>query len=289
MRTLNSTWWLFIALSFTACSANKSESEDDFSSADSVSSHSDISVTEEKLVKTASMDFKVKDVYQSSRLLSEQAGSLGGMVSHQRIKTSVTDSKSIPFSKDSLQVISCYETHAEMSVRVPSQHLEEFLHRVSSNASFINTSSLDIDDRSIDYHSQELRMQSRKDIMDSQLSKSNIKTKDALTLADQQELVIDHKINNLRTDAEVRFSVVDLNFFQNVSIKKELIANNDLDIYAAPFMKRLVNAILIGCILFADFIIAISHLWLFIFIGVICWLGFLYYKRKKKLAYSGAA
>ena len=68
MRTLTSTLGLSIALCVSSCSSNKHEQSADYMSADSAAvqaeSVANLPQQDVKLVKTASMDFKVKDVYQ---------------------------------------------------------------------------------------------------------------------------------------------------------------------------------------------------------------------------------
>ena len=98
-----------IALTFAACSSNKSE-ESDLSSADSVDIIpglvADSPESKAKLVKTADLELKVKDVYKSSSNIQQSVKKLGGLVMHTDIKTSEMNSKSIPVSDDSLQVVS---------------------------------------------------------------------------------------------------------------------------------------------------------------------------------------
>ena len=290
MRTLTSTLGLSIALCISSCSSNKHEQSADYMSADSAAvqaeSVANLPQQDAKLVKTASMDFKVKDVYQSSARISEAAVGLGGLVTHHDINSSLDNSKSIPLSNDSSLIVSSYVTHAEMYVRVPSAKLEEFMRQVASQATFINKSNLDIDDRSIDYLAQTLKQQSRQKIVGSQVEKNNLKTKDALTLADEQDKIINQKTNNLYTDAAVKYSMVQLSFLQNAYIRKESIANNDLNSYQSPFYKRLGDALVLGCIYFGDLLVGIAHLWAFILLGILGWLSFRFYKGKKKFGFS---
>ncbi|WP_207422093.1 DUF4349 domain-containing protein [Desertivirga brevis] len=291
MKTIKFSLGMLIALTFAACSANKGNYESDSASADSTSietSVSDLPATETKLVKTANIEFKVHDVYRSSRHISQSVRSLGGLVTHHNIESTPQGSKTIPLSNDSLLVVSSYDVEAEMTVRIPSNHLEEFVQAIADDATFIKQARLDVDDRSIDFLSSSLKQQSRQKILDAQNLKEKLKTKDALTIADEQDQVIEQKMNNLRTEANTRYSTLELRFNQNTLIKKEAIPNNDLSTYRSPTTQRFGDALATGLNFTLDLIIGITHLWAFIILGIIGWLAYRYFSRNWKQKASSA-
>jgi len=293
MKKLNSSLGIFIALTFAACSSNKTNYESE--SADSTSTETttdiqapvtDLQGSAAKLAKTASIDFRVKDVYKSSRNISASVRSLGGLISHNHIETTHLNSKDIPLSNDSIQVVSSYNVEAEMTVRVPSARLEDFVLLVGNDATFIKQIQLDVDDKSIDYLSSALKQQSRQKILDAQSVQEKLKTKDALTIANEQDQVIEQKMNNLRTDASVKYSTIELRYTQNTLIKKEVVANNDLSTYEAPVHKRFGEALFSGLMYFTDLIIGLTHFWAFILLGLIGWWIYRVYSKKWKLKAS---
>ncbi len=275
-----------IALTFAACNSNKSV-DPDFESADSVdltsgldSDHLEKSA---KLVKTADLDFKVKDVYKSSNNIQASVKKFGGLVMHTDIKTSETNTKTIPVSSDSLQLISIYNKEAQMIARVPSENLNEFVQAVALNATVINTVVVDIDDRTFDYLGSTLKQQSRQQILNNELKKDTLKTNDVLQLANQQDAVIDEKMNNRRIDASVRYSTVSLRFYQNSLLAKEIIPNNDLSSYQLPVYKRLGDAFASGLNFLLSIIIGIVHIWPLFIIGVGGWMIYRYLQRRFKV------
>ena len=286
MKTRNFSSGILIALIFAACSSNKSDSYSE--GADSTSAFegetaTDLPGTEAKLVKTANLDFKVKDVYRTSRNISSEVRHLGGMISNHNIETRLLESKEIPLSNDSLQVISSYNIEAVMTVRVPSNRLEEFVQFVASDASFLGNIKLNVDDRSLDYLATSLKQKSRQKIISKQLDNDTLKTDDALTLAEQNDQIIDRKVNNLRTDASVKYSTIDLSFNQNTLIKKETIANNNISSYDAPVYKRFLDALSDGLMYFINIFIGLTHLWAFILLGLAIWTGYRYYVKKRRI------
>lgn len=274
---------LFIALIFASCSSSNREEEASMA-ADTTSTTagtaSDLPGTESKIVKTADIDFEVKDVYTSSSNISRNVRKFGGMVMQNNIQTSELGSKEIPFSDDSVQLISSYKIDARMTVEVPSAKLEEFLEIITTDATIIYTANLEVSDRSIDYLGSKLKQQSRQKILDKQLAKDTLKNEDVLQLANQQEAIIDQKMNNLRTDASVRYSSISLHFTQTPLLKKQILPNNDLRSYQPSVAKRLGDSFSSGLDIFIAIVVGISYTWPFLLLGLAGWFGYRFVSRR---------
>jgi hypothetical protein len=274
-----------IALTIAACSTNKSE-ESNLGATDSVASNrdavADLSLEKAKLVKTADLDFQVKDVYKSSSKIQQNVKTLGGLVMHTDIKTSTLNSKTIPLTEDSVQVISSHSIEAEMTVRVPSENIHEFVQAVASDATLIYTSKLAIEDRSIDYLGDKMKQQARQNLLNKELNKDTLKTKDMLALADQQDAIIDGKMMNRRTDASVKYSTISLRFTQNNLLKKEIVANDNLNSYQSPFHKRFTEALHSGSDILVSILIGIVYIWPFILFGLGGFMAYRFVYKKNK-------
>jgi hypothetical protein len=285
MKIKESSLGLLIALTFAACSTNQSEqslSKPADSLGISADMPSDLPGDKAKLVKTADIDFEVKDVYKSSMQLSQTARNLGGLVMLNDIKTSELNSKTIPLSYDSIQVISSYTIDALLTVKLPSEFLDAFLDSVTTEATIIYTSSRNIEDRSIDYAVAEWKQKSHQKILDKQLKKDSLKNDDFLQLANQQDKIIDGKAANLRTNANARFSTITLHFTQNALLKKENRPNVNLDAYQPSSSKRLGIALSSGWDIFLTLIIGVSYIWPLLVLGIAGWAGYRLIARRQE-------
>ena len=265
-----------------ACSSNKSEN----SSADVYSEAADsVSVTglhgdSIKLVKTANLDFKVKDVYNASLAITASARNLGGMITHHNIVTEVQENKELTISADSLLLITAYQTKGDIIAKIPTNQLDEFMSEVYGLSSFIITSNLDVDDRSLQYLESDLKQKSRSKILsDVDLKKTDIKGTEQLI--NQHDDLINKNIANRQIIADTRYSTVQLTLTQNPSIKKEKSVNDHLSAYQIPTGKRMIDAFLAGWEYFMDLFIALVHLWMFIVLGLAIWLIYRAYKCNK--------
>jgi hypothetical protein len=235
-----------------------------------------------RLVKTAEINFKVKNVQQTSENVAALTKFYEGMVMHHRIQSSAGQSRDVHISNDSTMRIAAFNTSAEMVVKVPSDKLEDFITKVSHMGIYVNISTMDIEDRTLDYLSARLKLQDRQELV-SQQKQGKIRIKnpvDVLTLKDD---MVDAQIGNLKTDEAVKLSTVNLNFYQSDTILKETIANDDPSVYNIPMFQRIGLAFASGWSIFMDLLVGLINLWVFILVGIAAWATYKYYKKRSRL------
>jgi hypothetical protein len=256
--------------------------------ADYTTAEADSTKVESKLVKTAEINFKVKDVRQTGENIASLTTQYGGMVMHHQVQSSAGSTRDVHISNDSTMRIAAFNTTGEMTVRVPSNKLEDFMTKVSKMGVYVNVSRMDIDDRSLDYLSEQLKLKDRQELVSQQKSgKIRIKNPtDVLLLKDD---MVDQKISNLRTDQAVKFSVISLNFYQSDTISKETVANDDPSAYNIPLFQRLALAFQNGWAIFVDMVVGLVNLWMFILAGLAIWRMVVYYRKKMPLHNKPAA
>jgi hypothetical protein len=178
-----------------------------------------------------------------------------------------------------MRVIS-FSTIADITVKVPSIKLEKFMDSVATMGIYVTSRNLDISDKSLDYLSLRLKLKSRVALVDQQ-KKGKVIIKDPSKVLDLQDDMVDQQIGNREIDEAVKNSVVTLHFYQSNTINKELIANDDPSAYNLPFFKRLGLAVENGVDIFADVVIGLANIWVFILLAIGVWLAIRYYKNKK--------
>ncbi len=258
------------------------------STADYTTAEADSIKVESKLVKTAEINFKVKDVRQVGENIATLTTQYDGMVMHHQVQSTAGSTRDVHISNDSIMRIAAFNTTGEMTVRIPSNKLEDFMTKVSKMGVYVNISRMDIDDRSLDYLSEQLKLRDRQELVSQQKSgKIRIKNPtDVLLLKDD---MVDQKISNLRTDQAVKFSVISLNFYQSDTISKETIANDDPSAYNIPLFQRLALAFENGWSIFVDMVVGLVNLWMFIVAGLAIWRIIVYYRKRMPLPNKPAA
>ena len=247
--------------------------------ADSTSVNDNISALQSKLVKTADLHFKVKNVQQTSDSISSLTRKYGGIVMHHQMTSNIQNSQDIHISDDSLMRVSAFTTSADMTAKIPSEKLEDFMARVSRLGLFVTARQMDIEDKSLDYLSDKLKLQSRKELV-AQQKKGKIVIKDPQKVLWLKDDLVDGQISNSRIDASVKYSTVSLSFYQSNTIAKEMIANDDPSAYQLPFFKRLLLAVGNGWVTFTELLLGLANLWIFVLIGFVLWMGYKAYRKK---------
>lgn len=242
----------------------------------------------EKLVKTADISMKVRDVRRTGEDIAALSKEYGGMVMHHQVQSTAGPTRDVHISTDSIMRITAFSTTGDMTVRIPSEKLEEFITKVSRMGIYLNGSRLDIEDKTLDYLAAQLKLKDREALVGQQKS-GKIKIKNPVNVLLLKDDMVDEKIANLRTDAAVQFSTVSLNFYQGNAILKEMIANDDPNVYNMPFLQRLGLALADGWAIFIDMMIGVANIWIFILCGLLTWRGFVYYKKRQRRMQAGAA
>jgi len=248
--------------------------------ADSTSAMEDSTATvETKLVKSADIRFKVKNVQQTGDTIAMLTGKYGGMVMHHQMAANIENSQDIRISDDSLMRVSAFNTNADMTVRIPSEKLEDFMNHVSHLGIYLTARQMDIADLSLDYLSDKLKIQSRAELV-AQQKAGKVVIKDPQKVLWLKDDLVDGQINNRRIDAAVKYSTISLNFYQSNTIVKEMIANDDPSAYQLPFFKRLLMAFANGWFMFTELILGLANLWVFVLAGVGLFMLYKVYRKR---------
>lgn len=265
------------ALFLAACSGKK-DGYNTTSTADStaVYTKSDTS-TSPKLIKTANMHFKVKNVQRVCEDVTSLTTGYGGLVMHHTMQSSVTKNYENPISRDSVLHVSAYNTIADMTVRIPSAKMEEFMNQVGRMAVYIDTRNMDIEDKTLDYLSANLKMKNQTDIVKHQ----NAAINQGQNIQSIKNDLTDEKVNARRIDSETKYSTIALTFYQTNTIVKEVTVNDDPSSFKAPFFTQMGNSISTGWSGFNDVVVFLANGWALYVLAAIVWYGYFLYKRKQ--------
>jgi len=237
-----------------------------------------------KVIKTADMRFRVKDVQNTKENLSKSIKAQGGSVAEFSIQSSILQTDKIKQSADSLKEITSYRTEGYLVAKVPSEKLDEFTNTIANMAVFVDNQSMKMDDQSLAYLANRMKAQNRVEASN-QIGNipgrrtGNIKT--SLALKDDY---VDRKLDNMSIDARVKYSTITLNFYQDNTIKTMVVANDNLYDYRPAFANRFWLSIVNGWTIFMEIILALANLWMLILVGVAAFFIVRHFLRKNKLA-----
>ncbi|WP_406824230.1 DUF4349 domain-containing protein [Pedobacter sp. KACC 23697] len=246
------------------------------------------STVAEKIIKTADMRFRVKNVQNTKEQLSKTIKAEGGTVAEFSIESTVQETDKVKQSTDSLKEITAYRTEGYLVAKIPSEKLDEFTNTIAKIAVFVDHQSMKLDDQSIAYLANKLKAQNRVDAVEKinkVASKKSANVESSLYIKDDY---VDKKIENMQIDSRVKFSTITLNFYQDNTVKTMIVANDNLYDYRPAFINRLWLGIVNGWTIFKEIIIAISNLWMLVLVGVVVFFVIKHFIRKNKLAMDEA-
>jgi len=272
-----------IVLAFFGCQ-NEKKDYASTSTAESTDTIAPDSSATPKIIKTADMRFRVKDVQQTKEQLSKALKAEGGTIAEFSIESSIQEMDKVKQSTDSLREITAYRTEGYLVAKIPSDKLDDFTNKIAKMAVFVNSSSMKMDDQSISYLANQLKAQNRVEAIDKINKVATRKSANVESSLNIKDDFIDRKIENMRIDQSVKYSTISLNFYQDNTVKTLIVANDNLYDYRPGFANRLWLSLVNGWTIFKEIILAIANLWLVILVGISSFLLIRYFVRKNKLA-----
>ncbi len=232
-----------------------------------------------KLIKKASLNFKVKNVEQTGKAINKLVIQNKGMVMHYHVGANTERSEDIKLSDDSILRVSSMNVNADMEVKVPKDSLIEFIDKVTALSVYVNNRTMDVTDKTLTYMEAQLKLKSRAELV-AQQKTGKVIIKDPTNVLALKDEMVEQQINNRTIEDEVNYSTVSLSFFQSNKINKEVIANDDPAAYHLSFFKQFALAFENGWRLLINLFLGIVNLWAIILLGIGLATGFVYLKRK---------
>lgn len=234
-----------------------------------------------KIIKTADMRFRVKDVQDTKEKLSLVIKSQGGTVAEFSISSYIHETTKVRFSIDSLKEITSYQKEGLLVAKIPSEKLDGFTNSIAKMAVFVDNQAMKMDDQSIAYLSNKLKAQNRSEALNTINQTAKRKGNNVETSLFIKDDYVDKKIENMNIDERVKYSTITLNFYQDRTVKTLIVGNDNLSDYKPGFFRRLGLNMMDGWKYFKELILVLSHLWMFFVMGLVVFFGIRYYLRIK--------
>ncbi|MET0571650.1 MAG: DUF4349 domain-containing protein [Pedobacter agri] len=241
-------------------------------------------IATDKIVKTADIRFRVKDVQQTKEKLSERIKAQGGTIAEFSTESIIQETQKVKLSADSLKEITAYRTEGYLVARVPAERLDDFTNTIAKMALFVDRQSMKLDDQSLIYLANKLKADNREDAVrriNKLATKKSPNVETSLLIKDDY---VDKKIQNLLIDSRVKYSTITLNFYQDNTIKTMTVANDNVYDYKPGFANRLWLSITNGWTIFKEIILGIANLWMLIIVGLALFFIIRYFVKKDKKA-----
>ncbi len=242
-----------------------------------------VAIDTTKLIKTADMRIKVKDVQTVAEKISKLTIECGGMVMHNNQQANKVSEQDLKLSNDSVKRLTVFNRTADLTLKMPTKYLEPFMDSLNHLGIYVDARKLDIEDRSLDYAETEMKADNRKESAKLRSKHLKLTQGGADTLLALKDEFVEKKVANMRTDQAAYFSTLTLNLYENNAVHTEVVANDDLGAYNTPLSTRLGLALSNGWNVFGDVMVGLLNLWVFVLAIGGVWYAVVYYRRKRKV------
>lgn len=212
-----------------------------------------------KIIHTADINCKVNDVLKATILLEQYTKSLNGIVSESTITNRELETRSLPYTADSLKEVKNFQRSALLRLRVPAQFRDSLINLVPAFASFVDSRQLLQSDATLQYLSNDFKANAGINFTQKAESKTK-KSSDYLAIANREEKNIDHVIEKYKIEDATSFATITINIYQPVQSYSSTIVNSEAAM-RTPFSATFKEALRKGLYLLEKIIAAFVTLW----------------------------
>jgi uncharacterized membrane protein len=251
--------------------------------------------TTRRMIRTANIRFKVKDVVTATYNIENIVVKNSGFVENTRLTSQINHTKETAVKEDSTLLTTYYTVMNTLVLRVPSAQLDATLQEIARFVEFMDYRTINAKDVTLDLLSKKLeqnrlaRYDSRMtNAIDNQGKRLNDINSAEDNLLRRQAQADEAKLANLHIFDQIKFSTVTLYLYQNQSIKYEVITKEKvIKPYSPPLGTRFIDALTFGWTIIVAFFLFIINIWSIILMGVLVFWGVNYFRKRISKRKSG--
>lgn len=278
---------LNLAVGLSACTERKAESYAE-SGVDSATVESEDLPKNRQFVRTAQLNFRVKDVQKTTNDITELTKKWGGFVTNSTMSSNVTSSQDVTISQDSLMRNETFELSNQITLRIPTAYFDEALVALQPYILFMENQSIGADDVSLELLASQMRKSrfSNFEKKYKQELKKGTNLKDTAPVTENlysiQSEADARQIETLALKDNLAYSTLNVHIYQPAQVHREVIANLNSEAFNRPnFGVSLISRLNDGWYLFQDLILFFTRFWMLLILGGLGYWGF---RKMKKVA-----
>lgn len=237
-----------------------------------------------KLIHTADINCRVKDVYNATASLEAMVHSVGGQVMESRLENRRSEMHMQPYTNDSLRQVQEYTTTSHLTVRVPVSHLDTVLHAVAANADFIESRNLELQDVTFQYIGNKMLNKGAADLTDDALKRSK-KTSDVMQVSEyadeRKALEINRSVENMEIDDKVSYATFTVDLAQPARVDVLIVPDTE-QLMQPGLGQRLKQAVHSSVMILQSLLVFIVTIWPLLLIIALLFGTIRYFSRRQQ-------
>jgi len=250
-------------------------------------------VPDRKLVRTADIKFKVKNVAQSTYAIENAVNRYGGLITNNNLQSRISETNRTKVSRDSILETSKYVVENNLTLRIPNRSLDTVVKAIAKEIQYLDYRVIKADDVALQMLSNQLAQQ-RNNNHNARLEhgvervgkKLNQVTDAEENLLGKNENSDQAAIQNLSLQDQVNYSTITLAMYQNETLRTEMVAIAKTGGDYGNFGLEVWDGIKNGWFILERLIAFVVQLWSVVLIGGILVLLYRKFLGKKKIVAS---
>jgi len=251
--------------------------------------------TTRKMIRTADIKFKVKDVIKATYNIEDIVVRNNGFVENTKLSGQIDRTKETIVKEDSTLLTTYYTVINTLVLRVPNTQLDTTLKEIAQFVEFMdyrNISAIDVTLDLLSKRLEQIRLARYDSRMTNAIDKKGKRLDDVSNaeenVLNKQTQADEAKLANLQILDKIKFSTITLSLYQNQSIKYEVIAKEkEIKPYSTSFSTRFTDALKFGWTIIVEICLFVVNCWSLLLIGVLVFWGVKYFKKKISERKSG--
>jgi hypothetical protein len=235
-----------------------------------------------KFIRTAELNFKVKNVYKATHQIEDLTKSFGGFTTKSSLNNEIIRSQTKSISSDSSVEITEFVIKSNIEVRIPQNNLDTFLRSLTPLVVFINSRNVTANDIHLELLKSQLEQLRNQQFATETNEQKTKGITSRLAALEAQAAADAAKIDRLIMLDKVQYSTVSIDIYQQSEIRYEVIANHDSNRYEPSFWTRFVDSLRIGFVAIKELFLFAVKLWGVLLIGLSVLLLTLYFYKRGK-------
>ncbi|MEI8073643.1 MAG: DUF4349 domain-containing protein [Bacteroidota bacterium] len=284
-----------VAFVLFGCSSGGNKSENravtaDTSSNSYISSSAAVETKMEgrKFIRTADLKFRVKNVIQSTYEIENITARMHGFVTHTHLSSDVENVDRSEISSDSSLVSTTYRVINTISIRVPNTLLDSTLKEIAKQVVFLDYRTIDAEDVQLQILANQLTEKRNEHFQKRVMASGNDSSKKHANLSAEESLLITQEqkdnaqLDNLKLNDQINYSSISLSLYQNQTIQREMVSNNNTSAFEPGFFYKLWDAIKMGWNAMTSLLLSLTKIWAFILVALVAYFGWKAFWSNKK-------
>lgn len=216
-----------------------------------------------KIIKSANVRYKVKDVKTATKIIKQLARTYDAYISDLRFENNK------------------YSLENRFTVKIPKQHFDAMMDSMINIAEFVDHENITTKDVTEEYIDIETRLKTKLEIKEryESILRKNAKTVDDILATEEKLGIIQEEIEAAQgklkyLSNKVAFSTIQIDLYQTVDYKKEPEA------YSKTFLAKSKERLTFGWAIIEAIILGAIYIWPVLLIGLL--ITFLIKKRLRK-------